>query len=156
MPDTLILMIPRNRPTSNDPIGRNHPNSALLLKDNPLEIQTSYSVQSSLSRWKSCSRSRSANSGLGVVVPIGLVGMESRRGRKLSMLNGWDLGIRVRGEKGLLGVDCNWARGNHDENERGVTILMSHGFCIIFRYANSITHQGSLRATSVFRPLYFP
>ena len=156
MPGTLTLMIPRNQQTSNDPTGQSHPNSALLLKDNPLEIQTNYSVQSSLFQWKNCSRSKSANSGLGVVVLIGLVGMVSRRERKLSMLNGWDLGIRVRGEKGLLGVGCNWARGNHDEGESGVTILMSHGFCIIFRYANFTTHQGSLRATSLSKPLYFP
>lgn len=40
-------------------------------------------------------------------MPIGQVGMESRRRKKWSMLNGWDSGIRVRGEKGLLGVDSN-------------------------------------------------
>jgi hypothetical protein len=28
------------------------------------------------------------------------------------MLNGWDLGIRVRGERDHLGVDCN-----HDEDQ---------------------------------------
>jgi hypothetical protein len=58
-------------------------------------------------------------------VPIGLVGMVLRRGRKLNMLNGWDLGIRVRGERDLLGVDCD-----HDENESGergtVTILAAY------------------------------
>jgi hypothetical protein len=110
MPGILILTILKSQQTSNDPIGQNHPNSALLSKDNRLEIQTSYSALSSLFRWKSCSRSRLVNSGLGVVVPIGLVGMVLRRERKLSMLNGWDLGIRVRGERDLLGVDCEHGR----------------------------------------------
>ena len=131
MAGTLILMIPRNQQTSRDPTGQNHPNSALLLKDNQLEIQTSYLVQSSLFQWKNYSRSRSVNSDLGVVVPIGLVGMVSRSERKLSMLNGWDLGIRVREERDLRGVGCD-----HDEDQSGerdtVTILMSHGYCINF------------------------
>jgi hypothetical protein len=134
MPGTLTLMTLKSQQTSRDPTGQNHPNSALLSKDKQLETQTSYSVLSSLFQWKSYSRSKSVNSGLGVVVPIGLVGMVLRRGRKLNMLNGWDLGIRVRGERDLLGVDCD-----HDENESGergtVTILMSHGYCIIFRCA---------------------
>jgi hypothetical protein len=101
-------MIIKSQHTTNDPTGPNHPNSALLSKDNQLEIQTSYSAQSNLSPWKNCSRSRSVNSGLGVVVPIGLVGMVLQRERRLSMLNGWDLGIRVRGERDHLGVDCDW------------------------------------------------
>jgi hypothetical protein len=32
------------------------------------------------------------------------------------MLNGWDLGIRVRGERDHLGVDCDLGR---NESERG-------------------------------------
>jgi hypothetical protein len=111
MPGTLILMILKSQQTSRDPTGQSHPNSALLSKDKQLETQTSYSVQLSLSRWKSCSRSRLVNSGLGVVVPIGLVGMVLQRGKRWNMLNGWDLGIRVRGERDLLGVDCERVGG---------------------------------------------
>jgi hypothetical protein len=104
----LILMILKSQQTSRDPTGQNHPNSAPPLRDNQLEIQTSYLVQSSLFQWKNCSRSRLVNSGLGVVVPIGLVEMVSQRERRLSMLNEWDLGIRVQGERDHLGVDCDW------------------------------------------------
>jgi hypothetical protein len=75
MPGILILMILKSQQTSNDPTGPNHPNYEPLSKDNQLEIQTSYLVQSNLFQWKNYSRSRSVNSGLGVVVPIGLVGM---------------------------------------------------------------------------------
>ena len=50
------------------------------------------------------------------------------------MLNGWDLGIRVREVRDHLGVDCDL--GRNESEERGtVTILMSHGYCIIFRCA---------------------
>ena len=66
-------------------------------------------------------------------MPIGLVGMVLRRGKKSSMLNGWDSGVRVRGVRGILEVDCDWARVNYDEGESGVTILMSHGYCMDFR-----------------------
>jgi hypothetical protein len=41
-------------------------------------------------------------------VPIGQVGMVSRKGKRLSMLNGWDLGILVLGERDLLAVACEW------------------------------------------------
>jgi hypothetical protein len=130
----LILMILKSQQTSRDPTGPNHPNFALLSKDNQLEIQTSYLVQSSLFQWKNCSRSRLVNSGPGVVVPIGLVEMVSQRERRWSMLNGWDLEIRERGERDHLGVDCDL--GRNESEERGtVTILMSHGYCIIFRCA---------------------
>jgi hypothetical protein len=51
------------------------------------------------------------------------------------MLNGWDLGIRVRGERDHLGVDCDLGRNESERGEGTVTILMSHGYCIIFRCA---------------------
>lgn len=133
-------MIPRNQQTSSDPTGPSHPNYEQPSKDSQLEIQTSYSVPSNPSRWRNCSRSRSVNSGLGVVVPIGLVGMVSQRGKRSSMLSGWDSGVRVRGARVLLEVDCDWARVNYDEGESGVTILMSHGYCMIFRYAHRLKH----------------
>ena len=44
-------------------------------------------------------------------MPIGLVGMVLRRGKRSSMLSGWDSGVRVREERGLLEADCDWARG---------------------------------------------
>ena len=52
------------------------------------------------------------------------------------MLSGWDSGVRVREERGLLEADCDWAWGNYDEGESWVTILMSHGYCMIFRDAH--------------------
>ena len=66
-------------------------------------------------------------------MPIGLVGMVLQRGKRSSMLNGWDSGVRERGVRGLLEADCDWARGNYDEGESWVTILMSHGYCMILR-----------------------
>jgi len=64
-------------------------------------------------------------------VPTGQVGMESRRRKKWSMLNGWDSGIQVREGKGLLGVDYkHGVRVVRVVWNGTVTILMSHGYCI--------------------------
>ena len=128
-------MILRNPPISNVQTGLNHPSFGPLLNDNRPETQMSYSAQSSQSRWKSSSKSKSVNSGLGAVVPIGAAGMVLRREKRSSMLNEWVSEIRVLGEKGLLGVDCNvmrWVWGL-------VTILMSHGYCMLFCFAKIST-----------------
>jgi hypothetical protein len=127
-------MILRNPPISNDPIGLNRPSSELHSSDKLLETQTSSLDPSSRSRWKSFSRSRSASLGLGVVVPIGQVGMVSPRKKRSIMPKGWDLGIQVRGEKGLRVVGCDYDDSGGMIGYGTVTILMSHGYCINFPY----------------------
>lgn len=92
-----IPTIPRNPTNSNDQNGPNRPNFGRRSRGKRQGTRMNYSDRSSQSRWKSCLKSKYPSLGLGAVVRIGQVGMESQERRNWNMPGGWDSRIqRVR------------------------------------------------------------